>query len=366
MNTPDDQVQPGENFDLRDTENLLTATLDRHATEAPADHTLLSAVHRRLHRRRTGRTIGAVVLACAAVAVGITASQALPGTPPKPPTAKTADVAAKPGWRWESYRTVQVQVPAGWTQYISGEAPCPSSKDAPPPRVGRFSPWLKEQGRFICASAVLPLAVRQEYLWFDDVQKPGVKQYDGGWTEETRDVDGVHVSVLTKNDELRRQILDSAVKITDRDAYGCEVAYTATESSGPLPTDLGKVTSVDICEYWTGGVTQRPQEPLIAGSRLTGKQAEAIGRALKNYRPAAPGSSNKPAPGCSDDQGRTYQLMVHGTNGTWHGTFAYTRCTYGSPSPESTILELIHTGVHWASQPSDFVLNAPGYTRPER
>ena len=39
MNTPDDQVQPGENFDLRDTENLLTATLDRHATEAPADHT---------------------------------------------------------------------------------------------------------------------------------------------------------------------------------------------------------------------------------------------------------------------------------------------------------------------------------------
>jgi hypothetical protein len=370
MNTPEDKIQPGEdqNFDLRDTENLLTATLDRHATEAPADHTLLSAVHRRLRRRRTGRTVGAAVLACAAVAVAVTAGQALTGTPPrapKPPAANTGDVAAKAGWRWESFKTVQVQVPASWNHYVAGLAPCTYGKKGTPPTVGRFYPWQTVRS-IGCAVAVRPLAERQEYLWFDDVQKPGVKQYDGGWTEETRDVDGVHVTVLTQNDELRRQILDSAVKITDRDAYGCEAAYRPTTNS-PVPlllASLGTVTSVDICEYWGGGVKSTPDKPLVAGSRLERDQAEAVGEAL-DYRPQTtpPEMDGMVGPGCTDDGGRTYKFTIRGTNGNWKGTLVYSPCL-SHPQPEAKALELIRTGVH---RQGLVMIEVPGiFTPPQR
>lgn len=360
MNRPE-EPQP---FDLSETERQLTATLDHHATEAPADHALLPTVRRRLHRRRTGRTVGAAVLACAAIAVAVTASQALQSTPPKAPPAKTSEVAAKPGWRWESYKSVQVQVPANWNHYVSGLAPCTYAKNGPP-TVGRFSPWLdvREIG---CAVAVRSLAEREEYLWFDDVQKPGVKQYDGSWTEETRDVDGVHVTVLTQNDELRREILDSAIKFTDRDAYGCEATYTPkTNSLSPLLLKaLGTVTSVDVCEYWGGGVTSTPEKPLIAGSRLEGKQAQSVGEAL-DYRPdtAGPDLNGTAFPGCSDDGGRTYRITINGTNGTWRRTFTYTTC-HSNPRPDADALELIQTGAHNKAR---VFITVPGtFTPPQR
>ncbi|MDX6281601.1 MAG: hypothetical protein QOH03_2672, partial [Kribbellaceae bacterium] len=163
------------------TETLLTESLDRHAADAPDDHYLLTTVHSRLRRRRTGRAIGAAVLAAAAVAATVTVTQSL--NHDAGPAGKTDSVATT-AFRWESYKTVQVQVPAQWTHFTSSSAPCGSSEA---PVVGRFSPWLtlKTVG---CGVPVLPLAERHEYVWFGDVQKPGVKQYDGGWTEETREV----------------------------------------------------------------------------------------------------------------------------------------------------------------------------------
>ena len=99
------------------TEELIAASLAMHAAEAPSDEHLLSGVHRRLRRRRTGRAIVAVVLACAAVATAITATHSLT-------TKLRSDPQVAPGWRWESDKAAQVQVPASWTQYISGPAPC--------------------------------------------------------------------------------------------------------------------------------------------------------------------------------------------------------------------------------------------------
>lgn len=94
------------------TEDLVAACLSHHAADAPSDDGLLSEVQHRL-RRRTGRTIGAAVLACAAVATAIIATHSL-----------------------NELRTA--------------------------PSIGRP----------------------------DDVQAPGITQYDGGWTEETRSVGG--------------------------------------------------------------------------------------------------------------------------------------------------------------------------------
>ena len=44
------------------TEDLIAASLVKHAADAPSDEHLLSTLHHRLRLRRTGRAIGAVVL----------------------------------------------------------------------------------------------------------------------------------------------------------------------------------------------------------------------------------------------------------------------------------------------------------------
>jgi hypothetical protein len=209
------------------------------------------------------------------------------------------------------------------------------------------------------------LADRHQYLWFDDIQKPGVKQYDGGWTEETRDVDGVHVSVLTRDDALRKEILDSAVKIDGLDTYGCETGPLTTTLSGLPMARVGTVKSVEVCEYWGGGVSRTPESPLIAGSRLEGKQAEAVVEALSRRPSAAPQAGETPSPGCTDDGGRTYKLTVHGADGTWQGNFAYSNC-YLRPRPQDPAIALIRTGAHKPAQPSDLIDLPSTFTPPER
>ncbi|GAA1594050.1 hypothetical protein GCM10009789_55170 [Kribbella sancticallisti] len=374
---------PEERPELLHTESVLTETLDRHAAEAPADDALLSGVHRRLRRRRTGRTISVAVLACAAVAAGVSVGNSLTPevTPAQSPVAEPqstpvgeAEMAAKrlsnqhagaTSWRWESYKNVQVQVPASWNNYVSGPAPC-----AQGPTVGRFGPWL--EGRRSCAVAVRPLAERQEYLWFDDVQQPGVKQYDGGWTEETRDVGGVHVSVLTRNDALRKRVLDSAVEHDGPDVYGCTSTDVGGPEAGKALSSLGTVTAVNICEYWGGGVSEVPEKVLISGSRLVGAQAKAVGAALTGGRVITPEGNEFRYSNCSDDGGRTFKITAYGTGGTWSTVVRYSTCypipvatTYGQES-SPTLVELIRTGVHKPSQLDDLIDVPSGFTPPER
>ena len=194
------------------SEHLIADSLSKHAADAPSDERLLAAVHARLHRRRTGRTIGAAVVAAALVAAAITASHNLANQVRTDPQTAQAPAPAA-GWRWESFNTVQVQVPTTWVQYISGPAPCTTFANSAIPSIGRLNGWLSKNW-YTCRDAVLPLNKRQPYLWFGDVQAAGIKQYDGGWTEETRLVGGTKISVLTNDDTLRRRIVDSARPIT--------------------------------------------------------------------------------------------------------------------------------------------------------
>lgn len=337
------------------TETMLTESLDRHAAEAPDDHDLLATVHSRLRRRRTGRTIGAAALAVIAVAATVTVTQSLN---------HNAGPASTTGFRWESYKTVQVQVPAQWTNFTSSPAPCGSSKA---PTVGRLSPWivLKNSG---CAVAVAPLAERHEYVWFDDVQQPGVKQYDGGWTEETREVGGIHVSVLTKDDALRKRILDSAVPLTNGpDAYGCEQnGYLPSEDDSTEPLVLGKIDSVDICEYW--GKYNSPQSSLIAGSRLDGKQATSLAQQITRELETAPTVRIPSSLLCLPQGLKTIRLTLHGPDGNWPMLFQEQNCTnqyytkVGSDVRVFSIAftDLLFTGVHHPDQP----LIAPGSLTP--
>ncbi|MFC5267708.1 hypothetical protein ACFPJ1_36805 [Kribbella qitaiheensis] len=363
------------------TENLITRTLDDHAADAPSDAGLLTGVHTRLRRRRNTRVLGAAVLACAAVATTVTAGQSLNSevTPAREPVAPQTFPAARTqsnaglSLRWESYKTVQVQVPASWKTYVSGPAPCSVSSG---PVIGRLSPWLDRQRG--CALAVLPLADRQEYLWFDDVQKPGVKQYDGGWTEETREVAGVHVSVLSKSDTTRREILDSATPILKTDKYGCtprmggDQAFAESASLPARDAALQAVSTVSICEYWGGGVSPVQGTTLLAGSRLTGSEARAFAVELTDSTPdsTTPGS----LPGCTDDGGRTFVMTVTSPVANWPSRLHYSPCftsyRIGEGSTQRTasqnLVDRLRTGVHRPSQPTDLILIPNNKTTPAR
>ena len=309
-------------------ERLLADSLAKHAADAPTDAHLLEAVHARLRRRRTGRSIGAVVVAAAAVATALTATH---GLNTQPQTAQQT-----PGWRWESFKTVQVQVPSSWSQYISGPAPCTTFTNQAVPTIGRLNGWPASR-EYTCTTPVIPLAQRQPYLWFNDVQVPGIKHYDGGWTEETRVVGGVKLSVLTKDDALRRKILDSAQPITDTDYYGCAPEEPAKT---PTTTPTVQITSASVCEYWQGS--------LIAGSSVPDEVVSSLAAQLL----APPRVTSGPGwlPACQDPAARTYVVHLRAGDRTWPIAVPYTTCYGGSSSPA---LDLIQLGPHHQLQPAD-------------
>jgi hypothetical protein len=314
------------------SEQLIADSLSKHAVDAPTDDHLLAVVHTRLRRRRTGRAVGAVVLAAAAVATAITASHHLAS----PQIAN--DPAA--GWHWESYKTVEVQVPDRWNQYVSGAAPCPVSTDSPV--IGRFNDWLGGR-RLPCVVGVMPLAERQEYLWFNDVQSPGTTRYDGGWTEETRLVGGVKLSVLTQDDTLRERILDSARPITGTDHHGC-----TPRDPGDQPGRLGEdgVTSVDICEYHEGS--------LVASSRRTGSAADQLARGLAGRLTTGP---PEPTTDCMVIPPLTFVITVHTPTTSWPLRISFTTCR-----PHQALDDLIQQGPHRQAQPGGLVIPPAGAT----
>ncbi|RZT28648.1 hypothetical protein EV649_2432 [Kribbella sp. VKM Ac-2569] len=330
------------------TEDLIADSLSKHAADAPSDEHLLSTIHHRLRRRRTGRTIGAAVLACTAVATAITASHSLTGELRTDPQVARPGTPAS-GWHWESYKTAQVQVPDSWTQYISGPAPCTTFGNTALPTIGRFNDWLGKSA-YTCEDAVLPLGRRSPYLWFNDVQAPGIKQYDAGWTEETRLVAGTKISVLTKDDALRRRILDSARPITGTDYYGCPPTDVGPEGTGLNAKD--PITSASICEYWQGS--------LISASQLAAKSAAAFAQRV-NASPE--GSQRARFEGCRQPDQRTYVVTLHGREKSYPVRLIADYCTVDHSFPtddgstvrraDATTLDLIKQGVHHPNQPSD-------------
>lgn len=343
------------------SEKLIADTLSKHAADAPADDHLLSVVHARLRRRRTGRSIGAVVVAAAVVATAVTVSHSLTTETRTDPQVSRPG-PADPGWRWESYKTVQVQVPSSWTQYISGPAPCTTFANSAVPSVGRLNGWLGKNW-YTCGDAVLPLNRRQPYLWFDDVQAPGTKQYDGGWTEETRLVGGTKISVLTQDDALRRRILESARPITGTDYYGC-----APTDLGPQGTGLDakdQITSADVCEYWRGS--------LVSGSQLGAGTATAFAQRV-NASPEGPQSAR--AKGCGNIDQRTYVVTLHGRAKSYPVWIIADYCivdhTFSTDDgttqrrADGSTLGLLQQGVHKPHQPSDMFDPVSPITPPNR
>lgn len=269
---------------------VLKRALARNADQAPGAEGLLerveTGVRRQRRRRRTG-AVGAVMLAALAIPLGVVWVSG---------QGDRQVVATDPGWRWESYGGIEVQVPEQWAWGTTGSPPCRQSPGAKP-YVGRPGPVLaigcvgeEENGdRWM---KVPPLASRADYLWFSDSRDPKIVNHDGGWVEETRDLAGVALTVLTDDDALRARLFDSARAVNDRDHHGCAPDHPLVDDADwrPGPEGLetvGEVESVSICRYTifrenkhtspaTHERTQLGRAPLLSSGRLTGDLAQRL------------------------------------------------------------------------------------------
>ncbi|GAB3822730.1 hypothetical protein [Kribbella italica] len=264
-------------------ETLVTESLEAHAASAPSDAALLGTVHRRLRRRRRARSTGAVVLVCAAVAVAGVGLRTLvhPADPGPGPTASIAQ--PPPGWHWESYADVEVQVPDTWAEIGAGPlSTCPDQKPPVQGWVGR--PTMLTTFLSACGN-LPPASERVPYLLFDFNATAGVTQYDAGWTKEVRRVGVMGLTAFGADDAVRARVLDSARKIDGADSNGCAPTHRAATDAvvrpaGPGLTAIGAVESIRICAYRTQQLASVP--PLLASAGLTGDQARTVGAALRD------------------------------------------------------------------------------------
>ncbi|HET6299728.1 MAG TPA: hypothetical protein VFG33_40565 [Kribbella sp.] len=319
------------------TETQLTQSLADHAADAPSDDSLLSDVHTRLHRRRRARTTGAVVLACAAVATALTATQALtdPSKPPLPPAviAPPPRPAVAAGWHWESYSNVQVQIPDSWQEGGANSLWACSKEKPAGPMIGRIS--LLPSPAMACMKAAPPVDLRVSHLFFDDNPRPGVFPRGDGWTEETRVLDGLGLTVFSDDDVLRRQILDSALLINGTDVNRCTPSSPLAAGSGKRPpatgglASVGVVDSVQICAYTDSADPIRP--PLLASAEITGDGARAVGEALQAAPTIASVMNRSPAvtsDSCDITDREILVLKVHGDKGEQDVLVRITDCAW--------------------------------------
>ncbi|MEV6282851.1 hypothetical protein [Kribbella sp. NPDC051770] len=336
---------------------VITLALRAHADDAPTGDTLLADVRQRLRHRRRVRSAGAGVLACTAVAAAATGVGVLHDAPAPTAGAPVAvppgDVAVRDvprvktaeGWHWESYDTVQVQIPDSWidTSY-SHLWTCqnlPRIKPAPPrsPLVGR--PFRGAVPMMSCGP-VSPLAERVPHLWFGERNRaPGVYRYDHGWLEEVRVVGGVHLSAFGNDSALLKRILDSARPIDGADAYGCSPTAPATLAEGMRPTGPGlggirEVESVRICGYAVAGLPR--DAVLLAGSSLTGAAARQVAAALRSA-PAGPGPNHEYH--CEIPQHRDDLVVtVRGSTGEQEVLVRYDSCNHNGTDDGTTLRQL--------------------------
>jgi hypothetical protein len=264
------------------------------------------------------------------------------------------------GWRWESYQTVETQVPDNW-HYGTTNNPPSLVRELRLPYVGRPG-FVQDVG---VVDPLPSLAFRTSYLWFDAerphqdsdegpvsarARTPGIQPADHGWTEETRVVDGVHLTALSDDNALRQRILDSARVIDGTDSYGCPPDHPFAHNPGGRPTgdllSIGAVDSITVCRYSLSTYPSHRRAPLIASSLLTGDTARALIAAVLE----APEGLDPGRPDCTDTYGselivlkaNDQEVLVRYSgcrhNGTDDGT-TYRRLT-------SAVVQPLLTGIH--------------------
>ncbi|HYQ67107.1 hypothetical protein [Actinophytocola sp.] len=325
MTSPDDELTAA-----------LTHTLRHHAEEAPSTDGLpekAMAIATRRRRRRVNASIAAIVVLVVGVPVAVMRTvDGGNGTPSGPAVAAKAD-QADPGRRWESYHGVEVQVPEDWGYGIFQLTPCLSQETrekwhAQPGVVGRPGP-IAAVG---CTIDWRPSDFWENWLVFADNGKVGKDEFEGGWVKETRRINGVFVSVFSKDAALRKSIFDTARPVGGIDANGCPSDHPVTADPGSYRPDAGgglpptdTVTSISVCRY---ALKSLSTPSLLSSGRITGRTAEEAVDALRSAPEGVGPDSENGTPGRFGEEisvvrlntaGGTHEVVVRYGNEVGNG-----------------------------------------------
>ncbi len=291
---------------------LLERTLAARAGEAPSVPGMAERVRGRARRRRATGVVAACAVAAvlaAGVPIGVQLmARDLVEVPvadesPRDDTRRDDTVEPAPeGWRWESYRGIQLQVPDGWGWGTTGWPPCLDINSGA--YVGR------PDGGVIpaigCSNPFPVLSERAPYVWLGDLLAGDLAEGEEvtrpaghGWFEVQTLRGGVPVTVFSDDADLRNAILASIREIEHVDANSCPVqhAISAEPSKRPDPTTGGleaveNVTGAAVCRYSLRDVLP---DPLISSSRLDRETARRLVAAIT----AAPAGSGPNSKECS-------------------------------------------------------------------
>lgn len=188
------------------------------------------------------------------------------------------------GWKWESFRHVQVGVPEGWhdgasTAQLTTQW-CISDK------ASRAIPWVARPGASTLAGCFSPdgsdpgtlIAEAGTFVAFEDALElqDGVR-HEGDRTTVT--VDGI--SVLIQAPAPLRQRIAKTLSTFTTDPHGCAPTHPLSRSPERPPAPamplraLTGVSSVSACKYLLSSAHEPSAGGLVSSLRLTGEAAAA-------------------------------------------------------------------------------------------
>ncbi|MGH3880733.1 MAG: hypothetical protein ACRDSK_27225 [Actinophytocola sp.] len=189
---------------------------------------------------------------------------------------------APAGWRWEVYGGIEVMVPDDWGHGTTGSPPCLAGERDEPRRgyVGRPGAIPS----IACAGPPVPaLDKRSPYLWFDSRAGAGKSAHDAGWVEQTREVGGLSLTVLSDDPAVRARILDSAR--AGRGGCPAEPGVRPRPGTRPDPgpgglAALGPVQSATVCRYTFASEGPANGSLLLSAGPLSEQDARDVVRAI--------------------------------------------------------------------------------------
>lgn len=242
-------------------------------------------------RRWVGVVAAASVLAVlGGTAVGVVLSRDDAGEPGDDTDQTTAVEGLPDGWRYESYRDMQVEVPESWDYAQAPNGHWCASGTRPPAR----QPYVDTSGRFDAHTlegciGPMPERFKMTHVSFGDAGGSGKVEdgttTDGGWTQIVKTVGVAQVRVFTDAAHLEeaRRIVDSA-EVVEVDSNGCAATSEIQAKKYIRPSvvfdiaDIADVDSISVCQYALGD----GMDPwLMASRQLTGATADDVLAAIK-------------------------------------------------------------------------------------
>jgi hypothetical protein len=283
------------------TRDAIRQSLHDHLDGVHSERDLVAAARAAVRARRRATRIGIAVVAV----VGVLAGGGALGVAHEWPTHQNPRASERgrhpsssiagymSGWRVESYRGVELDVPGSWRW---GATPRSLSsqcgphytrrtdlfRQTPPDvgYVGRPDAWA---GWRRCRTpAVRP---RTPYVWFDSPTPVGTATISSGAGRSLRrttvDVGGVRVTVADNQPAERAAILAS-IGVAPVDENGCPMSAavaTAMEVAPPRlggtgafsASEIGPAQRVAVCLY--SSTRRRPLDTLVASDELSGQDA---------------------------------------------------------------------------------------------